>query len=136
MTALRFLFLSHFFHDQECVRPLVVDRDPKVITELALLDFKFFDDIRIAKQVAESYGLTYIDLSKAKISDKMLKLIRKSEIIKYRVLPIQKNSKAVSLAIFDPSLMKIQSELQSLFQYPAPIRSVRAIRISISEKPF
>lgn len=100
------------------LRPLVVDRDPKVITELALLDFKFFDDIRFAKQVAESYGLTYIDLSKAKISDKMLKLIRKSEIIKYRVLPIQKNSKAVSLAIFDPSLMKIQSELQSLFQYP------------------
>ena len=50
------------------LRPLVVDRDPKVITELALLDFKFFDDIRFAKQVAESYGLTYIDLSKAKIS--------------------------------------------------------------------
>lgn len=100
------------------LRPLVVDRDPKVITELALLDFKFFDEIRFAKQVAEGYGLIYIDLSKAKISEKMLQLIRKSEIIKYRVLPIQKNSKAVSLAIFDPSLIKIQSELQTLFRHP------------------
>ncbi len=100
------------------LRPLVIDRDPHAISEFGLLQFKFFDDIRFAKQIAENYGLTYIDLSKAKISDKMLKLVKKSDIVKYRVLPIQKNAKAVSLAIYDPSLVKSQGELQALFQYP------------------
>ena len=100
------------------LRPLIVDKDPLVISELGLLQFKFFDDTRFAKQVAENYNLTYIDLSKAKIPERILKIVKKSDIIKFRVLPIQKNAKAVSVAIYDPSLIKIQAELQALFQYP------------------
>jgi len=100
------------------LRPLIIDKDPLIISELHLLQFKFFDDIRFAKQIAENYKLTYIDLSKAKVSDKILKIIKKSEIIKFRVLPIQKNANAVSIAIYDPSLVKLQPELQALFQYP------------------
>ena len=100
------------------LRPLIVDKDPLVISELGLLQFKFFDDTRFAKQVADNYNLTYIDLSKAKIPERILKIVKKSDIIKFRVLPIQKNAKAVSVAIYDPSLIKIQAELQALFQYP------------------
>lgn len=100
------------------LRPLIIDKDPLLISELALLQFKFFDDIRFAKQIADSYNLTYIDLSKAKIPERILKIVKKSDIIKYRVLPIQKNSRAVSVAIFDPSLIRLQAELQALFQYP------------------
>lgn len=100
------------------LRPLVLDKDELIISELALLQFKFFDDIKFAKTVAENYGLTYIDLSKAKIPERTLKLIKKSDMIKYRVIPIQKNTKAVSVAIFDPSLTKIQAEIQTVFQYP------------------
>jgi len=100
------------------LRPLVIDKDPLVISELGLLQFKFFDDVRFAKQVAENYNLTYIDLSKAKIPERMFKIVKKSDIIKFRVIPIQKNAKAVSVAIYDPSLIKLQAELQTLFQYP------------------
>ena len=100
------------------LRPLVIDKDPLIISELGLIQFKFFDDIRFAKQVGETFNLTYIDLSKAKIPDRILKIIKKGDIIKYRVLPIQKNSRAVSVAIFDPSLVKLQAELTTLFQYP------------------
>lgn len=100
------------------LRPLIIDKDPLVISELALLQFKFFDDIRFAKQLAENYNLTYIDLSKAKIPEKIFKIVKKSDIIKYRIIPIQKNAKAVSIAIYDPSLIKLQAELQTLFQYP------------------
>lgn len=100
------------------LRPLVLDKDELIISELALLQFKFFDDIKFAKTVAENYGLTYIDLSKVKIPERTLKLIKKSDMIKYRVIPIQKNTKAVSVAIFDPSLTKIQAEIQTVFQYP------------------
>lgn len=100
------------------LRPLIIDKDSLVISELGLLQFKFFDDIRFAKQLAENYNLTYIDLSKAKIPGRIFKIVKKSDIIKYRVIPIQKNAKAVSIAIYDPSLIKLQAELQSLFQYP------------------
>ncbi len=100
------------------LRPLIIDKDLLVISELGLLQFKFFDDIRFAKQLAENFGLTYIDLSKAKIPERIFKIVKKSEIIKYRAIPIQKNAKAVSLAIFDPSLVKLQPELQAVFQYP------------------
>lgn len=100
------------------LRPLVLDKDPLVISELGLLQFKFFDDVKFAKTVAENFGLTYIDLSKAKIPERTFKIIKKSDIIKYRVIPIQKNSRAISVAIFDPSLSKIATELEALFQYP------------------
>lgn len=100
------------------LRPLIIDKDALVISELGLLQFKFFDDVKFAKQVSENYNLTYIDLSKAKIPDRIFKIVKKSDIIKYRAIPIQKNAKAVSIAIYDPSLTKLQAELQSLFQYP------------------
>ena len=75
------------------LRPLLLDKDPNNIAELGLLEFDFFDDIKFAKQVAEKNKLTFIDLSKAKIKEKTIKLIKKSDVIKYRVLPIQKTEK-------------------------------------------
>jgi len=100
------------------LRPLVLDKDPNVISELGLLQFKFFDDAKFAKAISETYGISYIDLSKAKIPEKTFKLLKKSEMVKHRIIPIQKNAKAVSIAIFDPSLLKLNAEFQALFQYP------------------
>lgn len=101
------------------LRPLILqDKGPLVIGELGLLEFKFFDDIKFAKQISELYEIPYIDLARAKIPEKTLQLIKKSDIIKYRAIPIQKNSKEVSIAIYDPSIKKLQSELQTVFQHP------------------
>ncbi|MFT6068831.1 MAG: type IV pilus assembly protein PilB [Bacteriovoracaceae bacterium] len=100
------------------LRPLLLDKDPNNVAELGLLDFDFFDDIKFAKQVAEKNKLTFIDLSKAKIKEKTIKLIKKSDVIKYRVLPIQKTAKAVSVAIFDPTVVELRGELQTTFQHP------------------
>ncbi len=100
------------------LRPLLMDKDPNNIAELGLLDFDFFDDIKFAKQVAEKNKLTFIDLSKAKIKEKTIKLIKKSDVLKYRVLPIQKTAKAVSVAIYDPTVVELRGELQTTFQHP------------------
>lgn len=100
------------------IRPLLADSKENVVTELKLLHFDFFDDIRFAKQVAQDHGLTFIDLSKAKILERTLKLIKKSDVVRYRVIPIQKNAKAVSLAIYDPTIVKDRAILQKLFQHP------------------
>lgn len=101
------------------LRPLILqDKDPLVVGEVGLLEFKFFDDIKFAKQISELYEIPYIDLARAKIPERTLQLIKKSDIIKFRAIPIQKNSKEVSIAIYDPSIKKLQSELQTLFQHP------------------
>lgn len=100
------------------LRPLMIERESNEISEFGLLEFPFFDDVKFAKQVAENFNTTYIDLSKAKIPEKILKLLKKSDIIKHRIIPIQKNSQAVTVAIFDPSLIKEVSQLVALFQHP------------------
>jgi type IV pilus assembly protein PilB len=100
------------------LRPIMDDKDPYSISELRLLDLPFFDDIKFAKIAAQKYKIPYMDLSRAKIKDRTLKLIKKNDVIKYRVLPIQKTSKSVSLAIFDPTVTENRTELQTLFQHP------------------
>lgn len=100
------------------LRPLVVDKEPMIISELALLQFKFFDDVKFARTISENYNLSYIDLSKAKIQEKLVRAVKKVDMIKYRVIPLQKNSKSITLAIFDPTIVKLSAELQALFQYP------------------
>jgi type IV pilus assembly protein PilB len=99
------------------LRSALLDKDPKSISELGLLDLDFFDDIKFAKILAEKYKLTFIDLSKAKVKERSLKLIKKSDIIKYRALPIQKTAKAVSVAIYDPTIVELKTELQTVFQH-------------------
>ena len=43
------------------LRPLIIDKDSLVISELGILQFKFFDDVKFAKQLSENYNITYIN---------------------------------------------------------------------------
>jgi len=124
------------------LRPLLMDKDKDSVSELGLLDFAFFDDVKFAKQVAGNYSVPYIDLTKASVPERILKLVRRTDILKYRAIPIQKTGKSVSLAIYDPSLISLQAELQSLFQHPVDfiLTSIKAwkrlfekIEVSIDE---
>jgi type IV pilus assembly protein PilB len=100
------------------LRPLMGDQEGNTVSEFGLLDFEFFDDIKFAKQVADNYKLTFIDLSKAKIQDRMLKRLKKGTIVDFRAIPIQKTAKAVSVAIYDPSIVELKQELQTALQSP------------------
>ncbi len=100
------------------LRPLLSDKDEIKIAELDLLQFDFFDDVKFAKQVAQNYGLTFIDLGKAKILETTLRLMKKSDIAQFRCLPVQKNSKAVTVAIYDPSIVALEKNIATFFQHP------------------
>lgn len=100
------------------LRPLLLDREPAIITEFELLKFQFFDNIKFAKVIAGNFNLTYIDLSKAKIPDKTLKLVKKGDITKFRIIPIQQTDQAITLAVFDPTISKLKTELQALLKQP------------------
>ena len=97
------------------IRDLLLNKDPHTITEFNLLNFDFFDDIRFAKTLSEKFNLTFIDLSRAKINDNVISLVKKTDAIKYRCIPIQKTAKAVTLAIFDPSIEKLKSNYKPYF---------------------
>jgi len=100
------------------LRPLLLEKDPLKISELDLLNLSFFDDVKFAKQLAEKYKLTFIELTKAKIKERTIKLIKKGDAIKFRAMPIQKSAKSVTLAIYDPTIIEQKTELQALFQHP------------------
>ena len=109
------------------LRPLMNNKDPKTISELELLELSFFDDVKFAKQVSEKYDIPYIDLMKAKVREQTLSLLKRNLMIKYRCIPIQKTAKAVSVAIYDPTVKNYHKELQTVFQH-----SVEYILTSIS----
>ncbi len=100
------------------LRPLLDDKNEDTVTEFKLLEFDFFDDVKFARQVAQNSKTVYIDLSKAKIPPKVLKLAKKKTFIDNRIIPIQKTAKSLSLAIYDPSVMDNRQELQRIFQHP------------------
>ena len=100
------------------LRPLLQKKENQKITEFEVLEFDFFDDLKFAKQVAENYEMTFLDLSQMRIEESVLSLIKKSDVLTYRCIPSQKTSKFVSLAVYDPSVMDIKDDLQMLFQHP------------------
>ena len=52
--------------------------------------------------------MTFLDLGNAKIENNILGLLKKSNVIKFRCIPIKKTGKFVSVAIFDPSIVEIK----------------------------
>ena len=98
------------------MRPLVANEDPHSISELGLLNFDFFDDVKFAKQLAENYNLLFINLKKSRIREETLMLIKKRDVIKYRMLPIQKTKNTVTVTIYDPTIVEMKNEIQMLFQ--------------------
>jgi len=98
------------------LRPLLLDSKKDSISELGLLEYDFFDDIKFAKMIAKNYKLPYVNISESRIQDNVLKLLKKSQVIKYRLLPIGKSAKATTVAIYDPSVVENVKEIRSIFQ--------------------
>lgn len=99
------------------LRPLLLDRNKLEVSEAKLLEYSFFDDVKFAKVVSEKYKLPFLDLSKAQVKDGTLALIKKKDAIKFRCVPIQKTAKAVTIAVYDPSILNLRKEIQTLFQH-------------------
>lgn len=96
----------------------IADKKPKpeVISELDLLTLGEFDSVKFAQTVASKFSLRYMDLSSAKVPKETLNLLKKSDIAKFRVIPIQKTSGSVLLAIFDPTVTSYSEELRVLLK--------------------
>lgn len=96
--------------------PLSANKNTGVVSELDLLKFNFFDDVKFAKAVAEQSGLTFVDLSETKVPDSTLKLVKKGIATKYRIVPLKRQAGALVVAIFDPSLIEVRAEIQKEIQ--------------------
>ncbi len=98
------------------LRPLLQDKDPNTISEFELLKFSFFDDIKFAKQLAANYKLFFINLENAKIKAASLSLVKRKYVLQYRAIAIQKTKKTITIATYDPSIIKEKNELQAHLQ--------------------
>lgn len=103
------------------LRPLLQSKDTQRISEFDLLDFESFDDLKFAKFAAQKYSMTFIDLSNAQIANDILTTIRKVLIVKYRIIPIQRAQKKLTVATFDPSIKKIVKELSVSLRFDVEI---------------
>lgn len=98
------------------LRPLLTDNKAYKISEFGLLDFDFFDDIKFAKQLSENYKILFIDLQKAKVRNEVITLIKKKDVAKYRAIPIQKSKNSIVVTIFDPTVVEMKNEIQTILQ--------------------
>lgn len=96
------------------LKSLMLDRNPKTIGELGLADVERFDELKFAKETAQKKGLKYMDLSGAKVSSDLLNSIKKTDVIKYRMIPIQKSPSMIVLAIFDPTITEKKGEISKI----------------------
>jgi len=100
------------------LRKISTDNDPNVVSELGLIKLSFFDDVKFAQQVAKEYDLKFSELLKVTIPDSRLALISKSNAVKFRSIPVQKSGKAVTVAIYDPTIATKKEEISRIFQHP------------------
>ena len=98
------------------LRPLIQNKNPADITELKLLNFSFFDSVKFAAPEAGKAKLPYVDLTDAKVDDKILKIIKKTDVIKFRALPISRSGEGITFAVYDPSINELKKEIQTLVQ--------------------
>lgn len=87
------------------------------INEFELLQMPYFDENKFAKSCSEKFGVPFIDLKNAKVPVETLSSLKKRIIIKYRAIPIQRTQTKVTLATFDPSVIKdARKELSDHFK--------------------
>ncbi len=87
------------------LRRLSMGKDDE-INEFELLTMPYFDENKFAKICSEKYAITFIDLRNAKVPGETLSSLKKKQVIKWRAIPIQKTATKITLATFDPSVVK------------------------------
>lgn len=88
------------------LRRVARNKDADHVTELELLSIPNFDDLKLAQVISEKAKLTFIDLKNAKVPIETIELLRRRSVIKHRAIPIQSTDKKVTLATFDPTIIK------------------------------
>ena len=87
------------------------------IGEFELLTLPHFDENKFAKLCADRFSMTFIDLKNAKVPMDTLTTIKRRQMIKYRSIPIQKTANKITLATFDPSIIKeAQAEISDVYK--------------------
>ena len=93
------------------LRRLTMNKDDSEISEFELLDIPHFDEDKFAKTLATKFSMTFIDLKKAKVAKDTIKILKKKQIRNYRSIPIQITASKVTMATYDPSAKKMQSQM-------------------------
>ena len=98
------------------LRRISMGRDDE-INEFELLAMPYFDENKFAKICSEKFGLTFIDLRNAKVPQETLSSLKKRYVNKWRAIPIQKTGSKITVATFDPTVVKeAKKELTDIYK--------------------
>jgi len=98
----------------------IVDSDQRGpdIGEFKLLTLEAFDDVKLAKQLADKYRVNYLDIADAEIASDVIGAVKRIEVARYRVIPLQKQTSSLLVAIYDPSVLRLARDLKSIYGLP------------------
>ena len=86
--------------------------------EFAIPELEGFDEKKFAQTMSKKVGLTFIDLSRAKVPVSTLKSLKKKLVQQYRAIPIQTSESKVVVATFDPTVLFYRSKLGQELKRP------------------
>ena len=103
-------------------------KDDNQLEEFNLLSIPTFDEKVFIQKSSEKYNLKTIDLSRENISEKILSLMSKKDILRFRAIPIRKTDQKIVCCSFDPSVRQQINELNGLLK-----KEVELVLVTISQ---
>jgi type IV pilus assembly protein PilB len=91
--------------DQDLQKAQRLSEQKKIKLEQALLQLAVVDETAVTRALAKFHGVPFVDLSKAKLSDAVVALIKPEIAREYKVVPVKKEATGLVLAIDDPERM-------------------------------
>ncbi len=79
-----------------------------------VISLGFATSERIAKLIAQNYGLPLVDLSKVEVSKELTSLIKKAFCEKFFVVPLVKTEKGITFAFSDPNVLHYKPQMETL----------------------
>ncbi len=99
----------------------VDDRDPTA-TEAHALGPREVEDRRVARQIAEQYGLEYVDVSRLRIDNDLFRTTPFDLMLRYGFIPEAQLEGRVSIVMADPTDITKLDEIELLLGQPLEIK--------------
>jgi type IV pilus assembly protein PilB len=96
-----------------------------------LIDMGFVDEKSVASELEKQLGVKCVSLKNREIPPEALKIVKHETAKKYCIMPIEFNNDALTLAMIDPTDLKVVDEIS--FSLGVKVKPVLAVESSITK---
>ena len=106
------LVKAKLINKKQLKQVLEIQKKSKERLIIILVDEGFIDEDKMLVTLHDQLGVMVINLAEFEIKPEILKLIPAEMIKKYKVIPIEKLSDALTIAMLDPTDEKLKEDLE------------------------